>query len=432
MTDGPPDRVMRSRSKTPRRTSGGWRVVEAFSIRSFRFQWTADAGSTWAAEMETLILGWYLLVETNSPLLVGLLGALRFGGTLLSPIYGVLADRVDRRAMLIAIRIIFFATAATIMILGLASVLEPWHILLLAAVVGLTRTAEHVVRQSLIADVVPGPMLVNAIGLSRTTQDTARIAGALAGAWLLTLLGIGSAYVVVVCFYGASVLLALGITAPARRSQREESPLQNLKSGMGYVRGEPVILAVMFLAFIVNFTAFPVMNGLMPVVARDIFHLEANGLARFVAISAVGAFIGSVAVASFVRVRSPEQMMVVAIVAWHLVLLVFARTESTPFAMLVLAGYGLSMSVAMVTMSIMLLSRTPQEFRGRVMGVRSLAVYGLPMGLLVGGFLFERLGVQATLTINSIAGLVLTAVIVVIWPVIIRGRPRESRPDDDR
>ena len=75
-------------------------------------------------------------------------------------------------------------------------------------------------------------------------------------------------------------------------------------------------------------------------------------------------------------------MMVVAIVAWHLVLLVFARTESTPFAMLVLAGYGLSMSVAMVTMSIMLLSRTPQEFRGRVMGVRSLAVYGLPMGLL--------------------------------------------------
>ena len=275
-------------------------------------------------------------------------------------------------------------------------------------------------------------MLVNAVGLSRTTQDTARIAGALAGAWLLTLLGIGSAYVVVVCFYGASVLLALGITAPARRSQREESPLQNLKSGMGYVRGEPVILAVMFLAFIVNFTAFPVMNGLMPVVARDIFHLEANGLARFVAISAVGAFIGSVAVASFVRVRSPEQMMVVAIVAWHLVLLVFARTESTPFAMLVLAGYGLSMSVAMVTMSIMLLSRTPQEFRGRVMGVRSLAVYGLPMGLLVGGFLFERLGVQATLTINSIAGLVLTAVIVVIWPVIIRGRPRESRPDDDR
>ena len=382
--------------------------------------------------METLILGWYLLVETNSPLLVGLLGALRFGGTLLSPIYGVLADRVDRRAMLIAIRIIFFATAATIMILGLARVLEPWHILLLAAVVGLTRTAEHVVRQSLIADVVPGPMLVNAIGLSRTTQDTARIVGALAGAWLLTLLGIGSAYVVVVCFYGASVLLALGITAPARRSQREESPLQNLKSGMGYVRGEPVILAVMFLAFIVNFTAFPVMNGLMPVVARDIFHLEANGLARFVAISAVGAFIGSVAVASFVRVRSPEQMMVVAIVAWHLVLLVFARTESTPFAMLVLAGYGLSMSVAMVTMSIMLLSRTPQEFRGRVMGVRSLAVYGLPMGLLVGGFLFERLGVQATLTINSIAGLVLTAVIVVIWPVIIRGRPRESRPDDDR
>ena len=376
--------------------------------------------------METLILGWYLLVETNSPLLVGLLGALRFGGTLISPIYGVVADRVNRRTMMIALRLVFFATAATIMVLGLARVLGPVHILLLAAVVGLTRTAEHVVRQSLIADTVPGPMLVNAIGLSRTTQDTARIAGALAGAWLLTLLGIGSAYVVVVCFYGVSVLLALGITTPVRRTQREESPLQNLKSGLGYMRGEPLILAVMFLAFIVNLTAFPVMNGLMPVVARDIFHLEANGLARFVAISAVGAFVGSIAVASFMRVRSPERVMVAGIVAWHVALLVFARTDSTPFAMFVLACFGLSMSVAMVTMSIVLLGRTSPEYRGRVMGVRSLAVYGLPMGLLIGGFLFERLGPQTTLIINSIAGLVLTAVIVAIWPVLIRGRRDEA------
>ncbi len=182
MADAPPETAIRGRAAVSRRRSAGWRVVEAFSIRSFRFQWTADAFSTWAAEMETLILGWYLLVETNSPLLVGVLGALRFGGTLISPIYGVVADRVNRRAMLIAIRIAYFATAATIMVLGLMRVLEPEHILILAAVVGLTRTAEHVVRQSLIADTVPGPMLVNAIGLSRTTQDTARIAGALAGA----------------------------------------------------------------------------------------------------------------------------------------------------------------------------------------------------------------------------------------------------------
>ncbi len=220
--------------------------------------------------------------------------------------------------------------------------------------------------------------------------------------------------------------MAFGITAPARRSQRDESPLQNLRSGLGYMRKDPVILGVMFLAFIVNFTAFPVMNGLMPVVARDIFDLGANGLARFVAITAVGAFIGSVTVASFMRVRSPERVMVAGIVAWHLALLVFARTDSTPFAMFVLACFGLSMSVAMVTMSIVLLGRTAPEFRGRVMGVRSLAVYGLPLGLLAGGFLFERLGTQTTLTANSIAGLVLTGVIVAIWPVLIRGRPREE------
>ena len=432
MAHVPPERAVQGRATPAARRGAGWRVVEAFSIRSFRFQWTADAFSTWASEMETLILGWYLLVETNSPLLVGVLGALRFGGTLISPIYGVVADRVNRRAMLIAIRIVFLGAAAAIMVLGLARVLEPVHILLLAALAGLARSAEHVVRQSLIADIVPGPVLVNAVGLSRTTQDTARIFGALAGASLLTLLGIGSAYIAVVCFYGVSVVLALGITAPARRSQRDESPLQNLKSGLGYIRKEPVILALMVLAFIVNLTAFPVMNGLMPVVARDIFDLDANGLARFVAITAVGAFVGSVAVASFMRARSPERVMVIGIVAWHVALLVFARTDSTPFAMFVLACFGLSMSVAMVTMSIVLLGRTPPEFRGRMMGVRSLAVYGLPLGLLIGGFLFERLGPQTTLTVNAIAGLLLTGAIVAIWPVLLRGRPDEAREGGGR
>ncbi len=87
-------------------------VLESFRIRSFRFQWAADAFASWAAEMETLLLGWYVLVDTGSPFLVGLVGALRFGGTLLSPLYGVVADRVDRRALLIVLRLLHVAQAA--------------------------------------------------------------------------------------------------------------------------------------------------------------------------------------------------------------------------------------------------------------------------------------------------------------------------------
>ncbi len=372
--------------------------------------------------METLILGWYVLVETGSPLLVGVLGALRFGGTLLSPFYGVIADRVDRRAMLISIRFVFCIAAAGIMSLGLAGVLEAWHVLSLSSVTGLTRMADNVARQSLIADVVPRPMLTNAAGLARTTQDSARIAGALAGAGLLTSLGIGPAYVVVVAFYAFSMALALGISVRLRRKIPVESPLQNLKSGVAYMRGDPIITGVMFLAFVVNLTAFPLINGLMPVVARDVFNLEANGLARFMAVTAGGAFVGSVGIAAFLRVRRPERVMVAGIVLWHLVLLLFARLDSITPAMLAITAFGFSSSLAMVSMSVVLLSRAPEEFRGRVMGVRALAVYGLPVGLLVGGFLAQWLGAQTALVISSIAGLGLTGVALVVWPSLLRGR----------
>ena len=80
-------------------------MLESLRIRSFRYQWGADLFATWAAEMETLLLAWYVLVDTGSPFLVGLVGALRFGGLLLAPLYGVLADQVDRRRLLVALRV---------------------------------------------------------------------------------------------------------------------------------------------------------------------------------------------------------------------------------------------------------------------------------------------------------------------------------------
>ena len=187
------------------------RLFESFRIRGFRFLWSADALSNWAGEMENLILGWYVLVETGSPFLLGLFGAMRWGGTLVSPLYAVLADRVDRRWMVIGLRLIFGLQASVLMSLGLMGALRPWHVFVIAGVVGLIRMGENVVRQSLIADVVPARMLLNASGLGRTTQDVARIAGAFAGAGLFSLLGFGPAYMGVTVFYLAIVLLALGV-----------------------------------------------------------------------------------------------------------------------------------------------------------------------------------------------------------------------------
>ena len=315
--------------------------------------------------------------------------------------------------------------ASALMALGLSGALRPWHVFVVAGMTGMIRMAENVVRQSLIADVVPPRVLLNASGLGRTTQDLARIAGAFAGAGLFSLLGFGPAYVGVTAFYLGSVLLALGITVhgSAPRPSREPA-VRALRRGAAYMMRRPVVMGVMGLAFLVNLTAFPLTIGLMPVLARDVFDVDQNGLAQLVAVTAGGALIGSVAVAGLGRIARPERLMVAAIVAWYVLLLALARVGTMAPALPLLGLIGAVTSAAMITGMVVLLGTTAREFRGRIMGVRMMAVYGLPIGLLLGGFLTERYGVQTAISAFALAGIAGTVVAVVIWPSLVRGTGR--------
>ena len=403
-------------------------LFHSLGFRSFRMQWFSDALMSWSNEMENLILGWFVLVETDSPFLLGLFGALKFFGTLIAPIYGVVADRVDRRRMLISLRSTFAALAVTIMVLALTGAIEVWHVFVIGTLTGMIRVADNVARQALIADIVPKTALLNAVGLTRTTQDSAKITGSLIGAGLFAQFGLGLAYMGVTVFYTTSVLFIAAVSIANRSApMRREPVLGTLKSGISYIRGSPTIKAVMFLAFLVNLTAFPLSNGLMPLVARDIFNTDENGLARLLATVAFGALAGSVAMAGLSRIRRPDRVMLAAVIVWHLFLLLFAQFDDSAAAFTTLAGIGFASSFSMISMSVLLMTAVQREFRGRMMGVRMLAVYGLPMGLLIGGVFAEVFGVQATLSIFGLFGLVLTALAAILWPELWRDRREPER-----
>jgi len=400
----------------------------AFKIRSFRFQWSADAMTTWGSEMETLILGWYILVATDSPFLVGLLGALRFSGTLTAPIVGVIADRMSRKVMLIVLRTGAGLSALALLILAVTDLIQPWHVFAIASISGILRPADNVLRQSLIADTVPRNLLMNASGLARTTQDTARIVGALLGATLLSRLGLGWAYVGVTIFYSLSVLMGLGIsTIRSSIPVKHVNPLTEMKQGLRYMVDSSVIQPIMFLAFLVNATAFPLTNGLLPVVARNVYQHDENGLALMVAVFAVGALVGSLLMASVVNSRRPERFMMITMVIWYVLLILFAQTDSNALGLPLLALIGASISFCMISMSVVLMTFTKFEMRGRVMGIRMLAVYGLPMGLVIGGWLIEQYGVPATITGYAIVGLIALVFAVLKWPKLITGFSAEER-----
>ncbi|MDP6823596.1 MAG: MFS transporter [Dehalococcoidia bacterium] len=402
-----------TRPVPPARPGG---ILDAFQVRSFRFMWPSDGLTIWAFEMETLVLGWYILTATDSPALVGLIGTLRFGGTLFGPVYGALTDRFNRRMLLIVDRAVLSGIALGFTTLALSGALEPWHAFVFAAMTGIARNMDNVVRQALLADVMPARSLSNALALSRGVMDISRITGALLGGSLLSALGVGEAYVAVVLLYGGSSLLSLGIVLRSQTMRTDDSGwLANLRDGVSYMRHDQSILGPLVLAFLVNLTLFPTVNGLMPVVARDIYDKGPNGLAVMQMAPGIGALIGSIWLAAYAQSATPMRRMILGIVFWHLSLLAFAVMGWWLAALATLVVYGTTQSLAMISMATTLLHASPVEYRGRVMGVRSLAVYGLPMGLLISGVIAEWLGIRTALAINSIVGLGGTALAVLVW-----------------
>src|SRR5262245_34033117 len=176
-------------------------MFSPFRIRSFRFQWPADLLASWAFEMDTLILGWYVLVETRSVVLLTVFGALQYIGTLIAPMMGVTSDRIGHRNLLAAMRATYALLALTLMTLAFAGLVTPTIVLVIAALIGIVRPSDMGVRSALVAETMPADRLIGAMSFSRTTTDSARIAGSIMGAGVFAAFGMGPAYAIIAAFH---------------------------------------------------------------------------------------------------------------------------------------------------------------------------------------------------------------------------------------
>jgi predicted MFS family arabinose efflux permease len=400
-----------------------WPFLTPFATRSFRFQWPADLCAAWALEMETLILGWYVLVQTGSVLWLTAFGALQFIGTLASPLLGTLGDRVGLRRVLASMRFAYAALSGVILLLAATGQLSPWAVLVVAGVAGMLRPSDIGMRTALVSATVPPQHLMAAMGISRTSMDSAKVAGALVGAGVVAAFGMVVAYAAISLIHLAGALLTL--SADSGRHQPPQaagqvqaprpSPWRELREGLAYIWHTPVLLAAMAVAALVNLSAFPFSGGLMPYIARDVFQLDQRGLGWLVASFAGGALAASLLMGAVGGRLRPGRTMLLACVAWYLCLFGFAATRQPALAMVLLALAGACQSTSMLALSMLLLRSSDQRFRGRIMGVRMLAIYPLPLGLLLAGALIPRIGYGWTAGLMMGSGLLLAGAVGLAW-----------------
>jgi MFS family permease len=408
------------------------KLLAPFGQRSFRFQWPSDLATSWAFEMETLILGWYILTETGSVVWLSVFAALQLLGTLVSPFFGLAGDRIGHRRVLLGMRATYAALAATLATLALSGLLSVTVVFATTFLYGLVRPSDLGMRNALIGATMPAPLLMGAMAIERSSADTARIAGALTGGALAAWLGVGLAYLGVTAIYLTSLLLLLG-ASESRPAGGERSPAairHELAEGFGHVRHSPPLLAAMGLAFLTNALAYPLTSGLLPHVARDIYGMGQAGLSLLSASFATGALAGSVVLIARGGAMAAGRTMVVAALTWFALLVVFAALRQAWAGMLLLFAIGAVQSFCMVPMAVLILRVASERMRGRVMGVRMLAVYGMSLGLVAAGPLVAWLGFMATAWLYAGLGLACCGWIAArfrahLWPP---GAPANARP----
>jgi Na+/melibiose symporter-like transporter len=230
---------------------------------------------------------------------------------------------------------------------------------------------------------------------------------------------------VVTGLYLVSLLLTFGVAGRSREAGAAMGPaglpvsrpsaLRDLADAFAYVWRTPQLLAAMTLALLVNFCAFPLTGGVLPYVAREVYGTDQTGFGYLAASFAFGALAGSLALSRNRGGIRSGRMMIAFTAAWFAMLLVFAWVDVMAFGIAVLILAGLCQTLALVPMSVMLMQTSDPRMRARILSLRMLAIYGMPMGLLAAGPLIETFGYPATATGYGAFGLAVTALIVWRW-----------------
>jgi len=387
-----------------------YRHLTVSSILWFAIRW-----------IETIVLSWMVLEMTNSPFLVGLVGAMRFAGLFVTPFAGMIADRINRRDLLLYSQVLNILLGAAFLFLLLAEMLEVWHIIVLTLLRGINFALDFPVRHALVVDLVAPEEQLNAVALSRAATDITSAVGPITGGILIVLLGYTGVFWLNLVLSIISLVLVFYMSdLPGARARTEDTIWTSFKEGFRLCRRDNVIMGVLGLAGIANLFGFPLVQALLPVFAKQVMGVGPAELGLLAGAAGIGAFMGSLFLAWKGSRTEGGSLLWGSFLLWFVMIIVFAMVPHFSLSLLLLMVIGSAQSVAMITTTAVLLHRADPEMRGRVMGLRGLAMIPLFGGNLVGGALSEWSGVPMTLVIFGVAGILSTVAIGLRIPALRR------------
>ena len=398
-----------------------WQVLKQ---RDFGFFWLSLLFSAVGSQISTVAVAWQVYEITDSPFQLGLTGLLRaLPVMILSLPGGVIADRMDRRNLLIITQSLAALLALALALLTSTGQIRVWHIYAVTFLSGAVGIFDAPARTAMIPALVSAEQLASAYALNITWRQIATLAGPFIGGIIIGALGVGAAYYIDAASFLA-VIICLGFMRRQVRPARDqkESPLQSVRVGFNFIRDNSVILALMSMDACVQF--FGAYRSMMPAFARDILGVGPAGLGALLGVPALGALAGSGLILGLGNPKRKGQLIIAVTLLYTIGLICFALSRSLALSLLIVFFLGLVDAVGETLRDTLVQLTTPDSMRGRVKSFDQVFMSaGTYMGHAQMGAAATFLGVPGALVLGGCMG---SAAVLLVTKFARRLRRLES------
>ncbi|MDQ6678929.1 MAG: MFS transporter [Acidobacteriota bacterium] len=379
------------------------RVFKAFQYRNFSLLWGGACMSSIGTWMQIVAQSWLVLEISKSPFLLGLDAFLaQIPILLFSLVGGVVADRMDRRRLLLASQYIQMSCAFILAFLIYRHSVQIWHVLILSFVTGSAQSFGGPAYQALVPSLVSREDLPNAIALNSIQFNLARVIGPVLGGLAFEKLGPAWCFGLNGLSFCAVIVSLLLLRIDFKPVPTGVSMLNSMREGFGFIKNQGAMAGLIILAFCMTGLAIPLITFL-PVFAKSIFKSGPETYTILLAASGVGSVAGALVVAALGQIRKKGQAALLALICLGVAMAVFSFSRSVPVSAVFLffSGAALVGGFAMISSLVQLI--TANEMRGRVMSVYNVAFRGgMPIGSLVSGWLIPIFSAPSVIAANGV------------------------------
>ncbi len=393
----------------------------ALANRDFRVYYAGNLIAQTGSWMQSVSQSWLVLQLTNSPFLLGLTATLQSGPILLLAVFtGVLADRLNKRNILIVTQAVQGALALVLGLLVWSGHVRFGYIAVMAVIWGITSALDQPARQSFIMELVGRAHVVSAVGMNSASFNSARIVGPAVAGVLIARVGLFAGFLLNALAFAVSIAALTRVSARGPSPRASTTILEETVEGLTYAGRTPAVRFVLSLQVVVSFCVFN-FSVYVPLLARDVLGLGSEGFGLRMASLGVGAVAAGLSLGAFGTRRPATIFIAVSAAAACAGLVGLAVTRSVWPAVILLAAVGCAGTLAMAGCNTSLQLIAPDARRGRMMSLYTLLSSGVfPIGALVVGTLSQSWGVSIAFAVNGLVGLVALGVSVWLTPSRVR------------